>query len=359
MLLLSLISIGWVGAMAVYLAFIEDGAYLFLGSCICVGMALYLLTNHGSFGYAAMIDLFGVSLTTAGVTAAAIHHSATQSMGVAIAIGGTAVLIYFLLCFRKMVLDRIALDESHMILAHDQKLRSLGQLTSGVAHDFNNLLTVVSGNIELALLQDATPEQRARLLEASHAAHRGAALVSQLLAYARKSSLNAQEVESNTVLAQVEEISQRVVPAGIMTEVDLSSPSSTLFVDAGLLGDGDPEPHRECPRCSRRSLRENLGAKHAAPRHGAFGHFCRDNGPGMDAITMERATEPFFTTKEPGKGTGLGLSMVRGFAEQSGGSLVLSNRLGGGLVASILLPALASDDPNAPSRSSVRPAGLG
>jgi signal transduction histidine kinase len=50
-----------------------------------------------------------------------------------------------------------------------------------------------------------------------------------------------------------------------------------------------------------------------------------DNGEGMDGVTLARATEPFYTTKELGKGTGLGLSMVHGFAEQSNGQLVIQS----------------------------------
>lgn len=338
---LSIVSILWVGAMAAYLSIIDDGDFLFLGCCICVGMGLYVLTNHGSFGIAALIDMTAVALTAAGVIGATIYHAPTQSVGVAIGIGGTAVLIYFINCFRKMTIDRLALQESHNVLAHDQKLRSLGQLTSGVAHDFNNLLTVISGNIELALLNDSNLEQRARLAEANHAAHRGAALVAQLLAYSRKSSLNAQNVSSLEILNRIEEIADRVAPAGIQTQVDADGDQAVLLVDPGLL--------------ETAILNLLINARDAL--EGGYGHILvrtnlmndarqlaisvEDNGPGMDASTMERATEPFFTTKGPGKGTGLGLSMVRGFAEQSGGSLVLSNRAGGGLVASILLPVAA------------------
>jgi CheY-like chemotaxis protein len=64
----------------------------------------------------------------------------------------------------------------------------------------------------------------------------------------------------------------------------------------------------------------------------------RDEGVGMDEATLKRATEPFFTTKEPGKGTGLGLSMVHGIAEQSGGRLVLRSREGEGTTAELWLP---------------------
>jgi CheY-like chemotaxis protein len=59
----------------------------------------------------------------------------------------------------------------------------------------------------------------------------------------------------------------------------------------------------------------------------------------MDAEILARATEPFFTTKGVGKGTGLGLSMVHGFAEQSGGQLIIRSRKGDGTVAELWLPA--------------------
>ena len=64
-----------------------------------------------------------------------------------------------------------------------------------------------------------------------------------------------------------------------------------------------------------------------------------DTGEGMDAETLRRATEPFFTTKGPGKGTGLGVPMVHGLAEQFGGRFDLRSRLGEGTTAEIWLPA--------------------
>src|SRR3569833_3970500 len=72
---------------------------------------------------------------------------------------------------------------------------------------------------------------------------------------------------------------------------------------------------------------------------GGFVRICvSDTGEGMDEATLQRATEPFFTTKEPGKGTGLGLSMAHGLAQQSGGRFVLKSRKGEGSVAELWLP---------------------
>jgi len=67
-----------------------------------------------------------------------------------------------------------------------------------------------------------------------------------------------------------------------------------------------------------------------------------DTGSGMDAVTLKKAIEPFFSTKPPGKGTGLGLSMVHGLAVQLGGLLELASEVGKGTVASLWLP-IASD----------------
>ena len=63
-----------------------------------------------------------------------------------------------------------------------------------------------------------------------------------------------------------------------------------------------------------------------------------DTGVGMDAATLRRATEPFFTTKRVGVGTGLGLSMAKGFAEQSGGGLAIESSPGQGTTVSLWLP---------------------
>jgi len=76
-----------------------------------------------------------------------------------------------------------------------------------------------------------------------------------------------------------------------------------------------------------------------------------DSGEGMDKVTLERATEPFFTTKGLGKGTGLGLSMVHGLAQQSGGQFILKSQKGEGTTAEIWLPIVQKDaDDSAASR---------
>jgi CheY-like chemotaxis protein len=68
-----------------------------------------------------------------------------------------------------------------------------------------------------------------------------------------------------------------------------------------------------------------------------------DTGPGITPELIQRVTEPFFTTKDIGAGTGLGLSQVKGFAEQSGGSLNIVSREGEGTTVSFILPRCNSE----------------
>jgi CheY-like chemotaxis protein len=94
-----------------------------------------------------------------------------------------------------------------------------------------------------------------------------------------------------------------------------------------------------------RATCQEFGSLHALQV--AAGKYVRlsitDTGFGMDAATLSRATEPFFTTKGVGKGTGLGLSMVHGIVQQSGGALQLESSETGGTTVSMYLPVAPSD----------------
>jgi PAS domain S-box-containing protein len=234
---------------------------------------------------------------------------------------------------RELELAREALFQS-------QKMEAIGQLTGGVAHDFNNLLTAILGGLELLRRRVPEEPQILKLLNNStQAAQRGAALTQRMLAFARRQELTAERVNVPQLVAGMTELLQSSLGPLFLIETSFSAglvPVSTdinqlemallnLAVNArdAMPGGGRLSIHADEHRVAKGEV-EDL----------APGHYVRltvaDTGSGMDADTLRRAADPFFTTKGIGKGTGLGLSMVHGFARQMGGTLQLESEPGRG-----------------------------
>lgn len=244
--------------------------------------------------------------------------------------------------------DVTELKRTTAALLQSQKMEAIGQLTGGVAHDFNNLLMAILGNLDLLRKRLPDDSRIQRLIEgAMQGAKRGASLTQRLLAFARRQELHAESVDAAALIRDIDELLKRSV--GPRIEVRLDAPDSLppAKVDPNQL-----ELAILNLVVNARDAMPNGGvvgievAEAEAPHHGladlAPGRYLRirirDNGTGMDAETLKRAIEPFFSTKELGKGTGLGLSMVHGLAVQSGGTLRLTSTPGAGTTAELWLP---------------------
>jgi PAS domain S-box-containing protein len=239
---------------------------------------------------------------------------------------------------------RQALEEARETLFQAQKMDAIGQLTGGVAHDFNNLLMVIKGSLELLrkrILQDA---RAMHLLEnAQQGASRGIALTRRMLAFARRQELKVSAVDIPALVAGMAELLTRSLDSTVELELRFPLKLAAVLTDSNQLElallnlvvnarDAMPQGGRIVIAAREAQLKD---APLATP------YVClsvTDSGEGMDAQTLARAVEPFFTTKGVGKGTGLGLPMVHGVAQQSGGRLVLKSEKGQGTTAEIWLP---------------------
>jgi PAS domain S-box-containing protein len=255
-----------------------------------------------------------------------------------------------------------ALDRTREALLHSQKIEAIGKLTGGVAHDFNNLLTVVLGSLDLLRRYVPSDDPRiSRLLDnALQGAQRGATLTQRMLAFARRQELDLRPVDLVELTRGMRDLLQRSLGPQIAIETRFPLALDSVMAD----------PHQ----LETSLLNLAVNARDAMPAGGVLtiaarnevtvgdaklrpGRYVRltlsDTGEGMDAETLARATEPFFTTKGTGKGTGLGLSMVHGMVEQLGGQLILHSKPGEGTAAELWLPAAelpaAIDDTEAPA----------
>ncbi len=295
---------------------------------------------------------------------AAVDGLRRAAIGVALAF---TLLLGLLVVVLVLTLDRrrarAALDaaeaerrETVERMSESQRMEALGRLAGGVAHDINNVLQAVLGGAKLIhkRSQDAGIHKLAQLV--SEAAERGGGVTRRLLAFARRDSLRAEPLPAASLLDGVREVLAHTLGASIQVNLAIArgvpavladrSQIETVLVNLAINA-------RDAMMPSGGTLELGAAAETVAADNPVGlepGRYVRlwasDTGRGMDAETLRRATEPFFTTKEKGQGTGLGLAMAKGFCEQSGGAMQIASVPGQGTRVTLWLP-------EAPATSSV------
>ena len=249
---------------------------------------------------------------------------------------------------RRLQAEIVERQQAEAALLHAQKMEAIGRLTGGVAHDFNNLLTAVLGNLELARARVTSETIQCLLHSAERAAGRGAKLTEQLLAFSRKQQLNLESVDLNALVSGMGDLLFRTIGSTVRIETLLEKDLWPAVVDVSqiqlVILNLAINGRDAMPRGGRLTIETaNVGAGDPAlPHHVQRGDYVaiyvRDTGVGMTEEVRTKAFEPFFTTKEIGQGTGLGLSQVYGVAQQSGGTVHIDSRLGGGTTVTVYLP---------------------
>jgi len=238
-------------------------------------------------------------------------------------------------------------DAAQAALLQSQKLEAIGQLTGGVAHDFNNLLTVIIGALDVVERHPDDERRRERMVGAAlAAAKRGEKLTQHLLAFARRQPLKPEVCRIDRLIAECEGLLRRALGDAYTFHMQLGAGLRSARIDAGqfeaallnlVVNARDATPPGGEVTIESRPV--TIARKQGELEPGRYLRVAvRDTGSGMDAATIARAVEPFFTTKPPGEGTGLGLSQVYGFARQSGGSVEIESKPGRGATVALLLP---------------------
>jgi signal transduction histidine kinase len=240
-------------------------------------------------------------------------------------------------------------------LAQAQKMEAVGQLTGGIAHDFNNMLTVIAGYTAIARARAGDdPELQQALAAIDAAAGASASLTRQLLAFGRQQAFQPRTIDLNETVQRMTSLLGRLLGEGISLDETLSPERPSVFADPGqieqvvvnlALNARDAMPDGGTLRIETR-VEERDTATHTVAGELPPGRYAvlsvADGGIGMDDATVERAFEPFFSTKGPGQGTGLGLATVFGIVSQSGGGLTVVSAPGAGTTFDIHLPSVAA-----------------
>jgi signal transduction histidine kinase/CheY-like chemotaxis protein len=299
---------------------------------------------------------------TTGYALSTLRNEWIRGMAAHLIYGIPATLILFLTLFAVLrrterlyaEIDRRSAAEE--ALRQSQKLDAIGHLTGGVAHDFNNLLTIIIGNLEaaqhlLATWTDGSQIKLARRLEsAMRGAQRASTLTKRLLAFSRQQPLNPTVLDVNRALNGLSDFLRRALGEDVSLEIvggagvwpveadatELEAAILNLVVNAR---DAMPNGGKLTIEASNSYLDDSYCKKNADVRPGQYVQIAvTDTGSGMAKDVIDRAFEPFYTTKQSGQGTGLGLSQVYGFVKQSGGHVKIYSETGEGTTVKIYLP---------------------
>jgi PAS domain S-box-containing protein len=288
--------------------------------------------------------------------------------------------------------QRQAAERRLDIEARDQateRLESLGRLAGGVAHDFNNILTVIL-TFESLVAESLAELITADRLEADtggailgdlkrirSGGERLKGLTAQLQAFGSRRVIKLSALDLNQAVAEHNDLIAPTLGVGVrvVTDLDpalrsvLAEPTNVaqillnLTVNAGqaMPGGGtitmatrnvDPADDHSHAASHRRNEQQS---RSSGPRPGRYARLTvRDTGHGMTPEILQRAIEPFFTTKPQGQGTGFGLATVYGIVNQLGGSLGIESAPGRGTLVTVELPT--TDEPVETSAASATPA---
>jgi len=248
-----------------------------------------------------------------------------------------------------------ALQISDEKFVQAQKMEAVGTLVGGIAHDFNNSLAGITGNLYLAQkdVQDR-PKVLERLKNMEELSFRSAAIIQQLLTFARKSVVSMNPMVISSFLKETIKMQKVTLPENIQLIVDIKNMDMNVEADINQLQQAivnlinnarDAVYEATEPSITIRLEHfvadSSFSTKHSVVKHSEFACISiTDNGQGIEEKDLKHIFEPFFTTKEVGKGTGLGLAMVYGAVKSHDGIITVENNSDKGACFRIYLPVL-------------------
>lgn len=271
--------------------------------------------------------------------------------------------VMFILCY---FIDNTERKKLEIKLEHYQKVQAIGQLAGGIAHDFNNILTGIIGFCDLLLLQhSASDPSFGDIIQIQQNAKRGSNLVRQLLAFSRRQTLQPKIINVNGTIANLYEMIKRLIGENIKFNIYYGSDLGAVRADQGQLEQvmlnlavNAGAAMEKGGELTIRTFNQKINSLNSTPQdmfspdkemieHGNYVVIeVIDTGCGMTSDTVEKAFDPFFSTKDITSGTGLGLSTVYGIIKQTEGYIYVASKVNHGTKFSIFLPIVYISDEN-------------
>ncbi|HLP16028.1 MAG TPA: ATP-binding protein [Bacteroidota bacterium] len=246
------------------------------------------------------------------------------------------------------------LVESERQLLQSQKLEGIGRLAGGIAHDFNNLLAMVLGSAELLRKRlDGQPALHKHIDRIIEASERGTSISRQLLIFSRPDQAEFKPISLTQIITGLVEMLHHFLPKSIVIIYSGGCGKNDMINgDAGQihqallnLAINARDAMKNRGTLGIRQTRVDAAFITQRFKHDASGAYAAvsmsDTGTGMDAATLGKIFEPFFSTKPQGKGTGLGLSIVHGIVKNHQAFIDIDSAVGRGTTFTLYFPLLS------------------
>ncbi|QKX01119.1 response regulator [Wolbachia endosymbiont of Dipetalonema caudispina] len=278
--------------------------------------------------------------------------------------------VMFILCY---FVDNTEHKNLEIKLEHYQKMQAIGQLAGGIAHDFNNILTGIIGFCDLLLLQHSASGDPSfgDIIQIQQNAKRGSNLVKQLLAFSRRQTMRPKIIDVNSTIANLYEMIKRLIGENIKFTAYYGRDLGQVKADQGQLEQviinlvvNANAAMEKGGELIIRTFNKKINSLNSIPKnmfspdkeeieHGNYVIIeVIDTGCGMTSDTIQKAFDPFFSTKDISSGTGLGLSTVYGIIKQTEGYIYVTSKIDYGTKFRIFLPMVYILDENNIKRSS-------
>ena len=245
---------------------------------------------------------------------------------------------------RMLVHERLAtrFDEA---LA-EARLEALRELAYGAGHEINNPLANIATRAQALLLEERDAERRRRLATIVDQSFRARDMIGGLMLFARPPKPQPAETDvGGLVAAVIESIQPAAAGRGVRLHYSPSPAPLTAHVDRGQIEEAVRAIAINAIEAVDDGGRVTLSVGTVTGASAPAGGWCEivvaDDGKGMDAASLRRAFDPFYSGREAGRGAGLGLSKAWRFAEASGGHVIVESRPGEGTRVAVVLPTAA------------------
>ena len=271
-----------------------------------------------------------------------------------------ALAILAIAAFRSVEGERRGIEERERVLRNEldqaRRMDAVARVAGAVAHDFNNLLHVIRARVELAA-EHLPPSHGAQedLREIRSAAMRASAMATDLLTFGRRNPVSAETISLHRFIDGVRRQLKLMAGEHATLTIQLRAANDAVAIDAIKFERVLLNLVANAKNAMGTGGRIDIETWNPPVGHGGTPRIVlavRDSGKGMTPDVLEKAFEPYFTTRREQGGSGMGLSSAHGIVQAMGGTIRAESEVGKGTAVIIELPIsqappdLAAADPH-------------